>query len=156
MAPAKTRTVQVQTFVHTSTKRAFEAISNPKLLKGWLLDNAELTPRKGGTYSFSWTGGPTHTGRVLDYVSGKKITLTWQWPGMEKRLTTKLMISVEAKAKGAIVRFTHSGFPREERWVELYGGAIQGWTYFSTTGRAARLSCRCSVQTWLHPRGSKP
>jgi hypothetical protein len=29
-----------------------------------------------------------------------------------------------------VLKFTHSGIPRDEKWVELYGGAIRGWTYF--------------------------
>lgn len=66
----------------------------------------------------------------MEFVRGKRITLTWQWPGKEHLLTTKLKISVEPRKRGTVVKFTHSGFPTQERWIDLYAGAIQGWTYF--------------------------
>jgi uncharacterized protein YndB with AHSA1/START domain len=130
MSVSKTRTIRLQTFVHASPKKAFKSISNPKRLSRWLLDEATLSPRKGGQYSFTWTGGPTHRGKILEFVRGKRITLSWQWPGMEDQLVTKLKMSVEPKEKGAILKFTHSGFPKQEKWLDLYSGAIQGWTYF--------------------------
>ncbi len=137
MAPIKTRTIGLQVFVHASPKKVFKALSEPELLTRWLLDRATLTPRKGGRYSFTWEGGPTHTGKVLEFVPGKRITLTWQWPGKEKLLMTKLKLSVEPKEGGSVLKLTHSGFPRHERWVDLYGGSIQGWTYFMVNLKSA-------------------
>jgi len=130
VAPVTTRTIRVQVFLRVSPKKAFKAISEPKRLERWLLDEATLSPRTGGRYSFRWKGGPTHTGRVLEFVRGKHLTLTWQWPGAGDLLVTKLKISATPKGRGTVVKFTHSGFPKQERWVDLYGGAIQGWTYF--------------------------
>jgi uncharacterized protein YndB with AHSA1/START domain len=132
MAPRKTRTIRLQTYTRASPKKAFRAITEPEYLNRWLVDKAELSPRKGGRYSMGWNGGPTHTGRVLEFIRGNHITLTWQWPGMEDQLVTKLKLSVEPKKGGTIVKLTHSGFPKQERWVDLYGGAIQGWAYFLT------------------------
>ncbi|NNN17554.1 MAG: SRPBCC domain-containing protein [Thermoplasmata archaeon] len=130
MTRTKTRTIRLQIFTQTSPKSAFKAISEPELLKRWLLDGASLSLRRGGSYSFTWVGGPTHAGHVLEFVPGKQITLTWQWPGQEDLLVTRLKLEVEPKNAGTVVRLTHSGFPKQERWVDLYGGSIQGWTYF--------------------------
>jgi uncharacterized protein YndB with AHSA1/START domain len=130
MSPTKTRTIRLQVFIQASPKKVFKAISESERLKRWLLDDATLSPRRGGHYSFTWEGGPTHVGRVLEFVRGKRITLTWQWPGMEELLVTKLRLSLEPKEDGTVLKFTHSGFPKQERWIDLYGGAIQGWTYF--------------------------
>lgn len=130
MARHRTRTIRLQAFLHTSPSKAFRAITEPRLLSGWMLDAATLSPRKGGRYSFTWEGGPTHTGTVLDFVRGKRIAVTWQWPGKEDRLVTKLRLSVEAKEGGTVLKLRHTGFPTGEEWIELYGGAIQGWTYF--------------------------
>jgi len=130
MTPSKTRTIRLQVFVHASPRKAFKAISEPKRLSRWLVDEATISLRKGGRYSFKWEGGPTHTGRVLEFVRGKSITLTWQWPGQEEFVTTRLKMSIEGKEDGAILKFTHTGFPKQERWLDLYTGSIQGWTYF--------------------------
>jgi uncharacterized protein YndB with AHSA1/START domain len=130
MAPGKTRTIRLQVFIHASPKKVFKSISQPKFLTRWMLDDATLSPRKGGRYAFTWEDGPTHTGRVLEFVRGKGMTITWQWPGKEDLLLTKLRFSVEPKEGGTVLRLRHSGFPKHARWVDLYGGAIQGWTYF--------------------------
>ena len=129
MAARKTRTLRLQVYVAASPKKVFRAVSDADRLTRWFVDTATISTRKGGRYSFGWTDGPTHTGRVLQFVRGKSLTLSWQWPGIEDELTTKLKISVEPKADGAVVRFTHSGFPKTERWADLHAGAIQGWMY---------------------------
>lgn len=130
MAPAKTRTMRLPVFIHASPRKVFQAISEPKLLTQWFMDHATLQPHKDGTYSFTWEGGPTHTGRVLEFARGKRFTLAWQWPGLEKLGMTKLKLSIHPKAGGTLLRFTHSGFETHGAWVDLYEGAIRGWTYF--------------------------
>jgi Activator of Hsp90 ATPase homolog 1-like protein len=57
-------------------------------------------------------------------------TLSWQWPGREQLGVTKLRLSIEPTEDGVVLIFTHSGFQRSGEWVELYEGAIRGWTYF--------------------------
>jgi uncharacterized protein YndB with AHSA1/START domain len=130
MVPTKTRTIRLWAFIHASPTKVFKAVSEPELLSHWLLDRATLSPRKGGRYAFTWEAGPTHTGTVLEFVRGKRITLSWRRPGMEDQLVSKLGLSVEPKKGGTVLKLTHSGFPIQKRWVDLFGGAIQGWTYF--------------------------
>ncbi len=113
-----------------SPKKVFKAITQPKVLRRWFLDEAELSPRKGGRYRFTWEGGPTHTGKVIEFVRGKRLTLTWEWSDQPEVGMTKLKLALVPKEGGPVVKFTHSGIPRGERWVSFYGGAIQGWTYF--------------------------
>lgn len=130
MSRPKTRTIRLQTYVRASPKKVFKAITEPRRLTRWLADDATLSPRKGGRYTLTWEGGPTHTGKLLEFVRGKRITLTWQWPGKEKLLTTRLRLSIVRRKDGTVLQLRHSGFPSTEEWFELYAGAIQGWTYF--------------------------
>jgi uncharacterized protein YndB with AHSA1/START domain len=130
MGPIKTRTLRVPIFIHTSPSKVFKAISEPQLLTRWFMDRATLPPRKGGNYSFAWEGGPTHVGKVLEFIRGRRITLAWTWPGQEHLGATKLMLSVQSKKNGSVVWFTHSGFRTGGEWVDLYEGALRGWTYF--------------------------
>jgi uncharacterized protein YndB with AHSA1/START domain len=130
MAPTKSRTIRLRAFVHAPPAKVFKAVSDPVLLSSWFVDRATIEPRKGGRYAYSWEDGPTHVGTVLDFVRGRRLAISWQWPGIEDQLTTRLAFSVERKNRGTVLTLTHTGFPKEERWVDLYGGAIQGWTYF--------------------------
>ena len=129
MKKSDSRTVDHQYFIRVSPKRAFEAISESRWLVRWLADTAEIAPRKGGQYTLGWNGGPTHHGRVAEFVRGKRISLAWSWPGV-KLTGTRFQLSVQPKGKGSIVAVRHTGFPRKERWVDLYAGAEWGWTYF--------------------------
>lgn len=125
-----TRTIRLRAFIRASPTKVFQAVSEPALLARWMLDHATISLRKGGRYTFGWDGGPTHTGTVLSFIPGRRIALSWQWPGMEDQLVTRLAFSVAPKKPGTVLTLTHTGFPKQERWVDLYGGAIQGWTYF--------------------------
>jgi uncharacterized protein YndB with AHSA1/START domain len=78
MARIKTRTIRLQTFVHASPKKVFKAITQPERLARWMLDEATLSPRKGGRYAFTWEGGPTHTGTVL-VSSSNPATISVHW-----------------------------------------------------------------------------
>jgi uncharacterized protein YndB with AHSA1/START domain len=130
MGKATTRTLRLPIFIHASPDEVFKWITDPALLPRWMMDRAALSPSRGGSYSFTWEGGPTHTGTVTDFVPGQRITVTWQWPGKEKLGVTKLKLSVEGKDGGAVLRFTHSGFRKGGPWVDLYESSIRGWTYF--------------------------
>jgi uncharacterized protein YndB with AHSA1/START domain len=130
MARTRARTVRLQIFIHKSPKKVFKAISEPERLARWLVDKATLSARKGGRYAFGWEGGPTHSGRVLEFVAGRRLTLTWQWPGQEDLGMTKLKMSVVPKKGGTVLKFIHSGFQSQGPWIDLHDGAIHGWTYF--------------------------
>jgi len=130
MSPPNTRAVSHQYFIRAPPEKVFAAITDPKWLVRWLADHAEISPRKGGRYSLGWKDGPTHRGTILEFVPGKSITFAWKWPGVDLR-GTKFKLSVEAKDDGAMLRVDHTGFPRLAKWVDLYGGAEWGWTYFA-------------------------
>lgn len=130
MTKGTSRTLRLPIFIDRSPKKVFKAISRPEILAGWFADRATLSPRKGGRYALTWEGGPTHTGRVLEFVRGKRLTLTWQWPGQEALGVTKLRMSLKPKEGGTVLTFTHSGFQKGGEWAELYEVSIRGWTYF--------------------------
>ena len=130
MSPDETRAVSHQYFIRTPAQRTFDAVTNPGMLVKWLADKAELTLRKGGSYRLGWNGGPTHTGTVLEFEPGKSIALSWDWPDVALHGTV-FKLSVEPKDDGSLLIVEHSGFPRAEKWADLYGGAEWGWTYFA-------------------------
>ena len=130
MAPPKTRSVNHQYFIRADPKEVFDALTNPKVLVKWLADRAEFSPSKGGTYLLGWSGGPTHTGSIVEIEPNRTVALSWEWPGVSLKGTV-FRLSVEPKDDGSILTVDHSGFPKLERWTELYGGAEWGWTYFA-------------------------
>jgi uncharacterized protein YndB with AHSA1/START domain len=124
------RTLDHQYLIRSPPDAVFRAITDPGWITRWLCDRAELAPVKGGRYRFGWTNGPTHTGKVVDFRPGQRIAFAWEWPGIELKGTV-FALEVEAQEGGSLLRVTHSGFPRLEKWTELYAGAEWGWTYFA-------------------------
>jgi len=124
------REVDHQYFIRAQPQAVFQAISEDRWLTKWLCDRAEIEPKKGGLYLLGWKDGPTHQGTILEFVPGQRISFAWSWPGVELAGTV-FSLTVEAQEGGSLLRLHHSGFPREERWTDLYGGAEWGWAYFA-------------------------
>lgn len=130
MPHPESRVLNHQYFLHASPAQVFDAVTNPDTLVKWLADRAEISPRKGGRYMLGWTGGPTHTGEVLEFEPGRVIAFAWEWPGVALKGTV-FRLSVEPREGGSLLTVEHSGFPKLEEWTDLYGGAEWGWTYFA-------------------------
>jgi uncharacterized protein YndB with AHSA1/START domain len=124
------RAVDHQYFIRADPAAVFRALTEPDRLTRWLCDTAEISARKGGSYRLGWKDGPTHTGKIVDFVRGRRIALAWKWPGVELDGTVFSLV-VEPQEGGALLRIMHTGFPRSDEWVDLYGGAEWGWTYFA-------------------------
>jgi uncharacterized protein YndB with AHSA1/START domain len=130
MVSSDARSVSHQYFIRAPPEEVFRAISEPKGLTRWLCDRAEVAANKGGRYLLGWTDGPTHSGDVVEFEPGRRMALAWSWPGVDLRGTI-FSLAVEAKDDGTLFMIEHSGFPRDEKWTDLYGGAEWGWTYFA-------------------------
>jgi uncharacterized protein YndB with AHSA1/START domain len=131
MAPRKTRSIRQQFYIRAPPKKVFRAISDPDEITKWFLKDAQISTRKGGRYTFEWNGGYQHSGRVLEFARGRSLTLTWpQFDGKEVIGDTKVRFTVEPKGKGALLKILHSGYQKQEKWVEPYAGTHAGWSYF--------------------------
>ena len=130
MTAETARSVDHQYFVRAPPDAVFRAITDSRWLTRWLCDSAEVTPQKGATYVLGWKDGPTHSGTIVEFLPGQRVSYAWAWPGVDLQGTV-FSLSVEATKGGTILRVEHSGFPRLEQWTDLYGGAEWGWTYFA-------------------------
>jgi len=125
------RSVSHKFFIRAPPKKVFEAVSDPKQLVKWASDTATVSPRKGGSYTLGFDGGRwIHSGKVLQYLPGVKVAYSWEWPGGELH-GTKLTWTVKPMKGGTLLKVEHSGFPRSEKWTDLYGITEWGWTYYS-------------------------
>lgn len=132
MGRPPSRTIRQQYFIRASPKKVFRALSDPDRLTRWFLEEAELSPRKRGRYTFKWRGGYAHSGRVLEFVRGSSLTLSWpQFDGEQPLGDTKVKFSVEPKGDGTLLKIVHSGYSKHEKWVDAYAGTHSGWAYFA-------------------------
>lgn len=129
MSSNKTLQVDRQFFIHASPRKVFEAISTPSGLASWMVVRAELPREEGARYELEFDGGWRHHGTVDRFQARRSIALAWAWKGVPLKGTI-LTLSVRSKNGGALFRVVHRGFPREQKWVELYGISEWGWTYY--------------------------
>lgn len=130
MVAGRTRTLSHQYYIAARPARVARAFSEADELTKWLCDRAEIVAERGGRYELQWVPGPTHAGRIVRFTPGRRIVFEWSWEGVRVP-PTEFELAVRAKGRGALLEVTHRGFPRGEKWTELYAGAEWGWTYFA-------------------------
>ena len=128
MPSSKTVSVARQFFIRAPPRRVFEAISTPRGLASWLVVRADLPSKTGARYELEFEGGWLHQGTIQRVRAGRSIALTWAWPGVALKGTV-FTLSVRPQKGGALLRLVHSGFPRQLKWMDLYGVTEWGWTY---------------------------
>src|SRR3954449_760619 len=58
-------------------ERAWELITDPEELEGWLADDVELDPEEGGEVRVEWEDGERREGVVEEVDEGRRIVFTW-------------------------------------------------------------------------------
>jgi uncharacterized protein YndB with AHSA1/START domain len=129
-AAKETRVLENQYFVRASPAQVFRALTDPERIVRWFADRAELEPRKGGAYRLGWQDGPTHAGKLLDFVPDRRVTFAWTWKEVPAVGTTRFRLEVERRGDGTLLTVSHLDIPSGIEYVELYAGAVWGWTYF--------------------------
>jgi uncharacterized protein YndB with AHSA1/START domain len=129
MSSGKTIKVNRRFFIRVSPRKVFEAISTPRGLASWMVVHADLPAKTGEEYELEFDGGWRHQGTVQHFRAGRSIALTWAWEGVTLKGTV-LTLSVRPRKGGALFELVHHGFPRETKWMDLYGVTEWGWTYY--------------------------
>jgi uncharacterized protein YndB with AHSA1/START domain len=119
----------MQFFVRAAPTKVFRTMTEPAGFNRWFSDAGSLEPREGGRYEFRWTGGFHHAGKVLEFVRGKRILLTWEYENEKGLGPTTFEMSVLREGRGTLFKLEQTGFPRNS-FTQVYEGAIWGWTYF--------------------------
>jgi uncharacterized protein YndB with AHSA1/START domain len=57
--------------------RAWELITDPEELEGWLADEVELDPEEGGDVRVEWEDGERREGIVEEVDEGRRIVFVW-------------------------------------------------------------------------------
>jgi uncharacterized protein YndB with AHSA1/START domain len=113
--------------IQSSVTSVFRALTEPAELTKWFLVAAQVAPRKGGRYEFTWRGGYHHAGTVLEFVRNRRFCLTW--PGPTSKMT-RVTFSFRRVGTGTRLEVRHTGFGHTPAWLENYGGTSSGWAYF--------------------------
>jgi uncharacterized protein YndB with AHSA1/START domain len=58
-------------------ERAWELITDPGELEGWLADDVELDPEEGGEVRVEWEDGERREGVVEEVEEGRRLVFVW-------------------------------------------------------------------------------
>src|SRR5271170_2476660 len=124
---ASTLTIHQVFHLRAPVAKVFRALTDPSEITKWFLAKAQLTPRRGGRYDFTWQGGYRHEAAVLEFVQNRRLTL--EWPGVGRGIT-RVTFSVRREGMGTRLEVRHTGYRRTPAWLEMYGGTQSGWAYY--------------------------
>jgi uncharacterized protein YndB with AHSA1/START domain len=129
----ESREIEQRYYFDASPKKVFKALTSPKRLAKWFLQEAKIEPEAGTKYEFVWRGGHHHEGKVLAVDPGRKLTLSWPQRTAKKELgNTTVTFELRERNGGALLSLTHSGFGKSEEWIQTYALTSSGWAYYLT------------------------
>jgi uncharacterized protein YndB with AHSA1/START domain len=128
--PAQRLEVRQSYLYRTSPRRLFRALTDPEQIVGWFLAKADLPLEKGSDYRFEWSGGYSHTGKVLDVVPDRRLVLEWPNGAGARRFLTRVTFTLRRAGRGTFLTVRHTGFPATLYGIEQYGGTQSGWAYY--------------------------
>ena len=129
---SKKLAIEQQYYFDSNPSEVFRALTEPSQLVKWFLASAKIKPRAGGSYTFTWQGGSSHTGVVKKAVAGRVLVLSWPDRVKGKTYLTQASFTFSKKGSGTLLTLKHTGFRQGDDWVWLFGAIQSGWAYFLT------------------------
>jgi uncharacterized protein YndB with AHSA1/START domain len=88
-------------------ERAWELITEPSELEGWLADEVELEPEEDAPLRVAWVSGEEREGVVEEVADGERIVFRWgdsrvEWILEDHPAGTRLMVTEHRYAAGSL------------------------------------------------------
>jgi len=101
----------------------FRYFSDPQRYRSWMGEASSIDPKRGGTLTVVFGGGPTATGEILEWVPNERVVFNWGHGGLD---LSQVTISLQRRERGTLVTLRHTGLRSEmER-----AGTAGGWRYY--------------------------
>jgi uncharacterized protein YndB with AHSA1/START domain len=128
-AGGETRSVAVEREFRHPPERLWHALTQPHLIREWLMEN-DFLPLAGHRFSLRGEWGGVLDCEVLEIRAKESLAYTWNFahadPAFDLRsVVTFTLTPTEA---GTLLRVEQSGFRPEQR--QAFGGARAGWPTF--------------------------
>jgi len=125
-APAQTESIALEFDLQHPLERVWLALTDPVLLREWLLPIVDFELQSGSAFSFKTEPHPGWDGivncRVLEIQAHQKLSYTWVVGDM---LDTVVTFTLTPTTSGTRLSLVHSGFKPDQK--QALGGARYGW-----------------------------
>jgi uncharacterized protein YndB with AHSA1/START domain len=124
-APSQTEAISFEFDLHHPPEKVWRALTDPVLLKEWLLPVVGLELEPGAAFTLKaqpypgWDG--TVSCRILEIEAQRKISYAWVVPFLE----TVVTFTLAPTASGTRLSLVQSGFKADQK--KEFGGARYGW-----------------------------
>lgn len=128
---ANDRLVMSATFSQFTPDELFEHWTKPDLICRWWPQQAEIEPREGGAYHFSWPKmGWNLRGRYVTFDRGRTLSFTWKWDHEAAPPRQVEMLFDTLPDGGTQITLTHGLYTDSAEDQEERKGHLEGWTHF--------------------------
>jgi uncharacterized protein YndB with AHSA1/START domain len=139
-APSQTESISFEFDLHHVPEKVWRALTDPALLKEWLLPVIGLKLEPGAAFTFKTQAYPGWDGivncRMLEIEAHKKISYAWTVPFLD----TVVSFTLTPTAAGTRRSLVQSGYKEDQK--KEFGGARYGWKLMG--GKLADLLARIS------------
>jgi uncharacterized protein YndB with AHSA1/START domain len=125
--------VIVGDFDAPTTDEIFEEFTVPEKLIAWWPKQAELEPKVGGSYVFSWPEqGWFLRGEYLAFAPGRHLAFTWSWdhePARPEPQRVDIWFD-RVHESGTRIGIFHGPFSDTPEDAAARQGVVEGWIHF--------------------------
>jgi uncharacterized protein YndB with AHSA1/START domain len=127
----KDRISIVADFPHSSPDHLFDYWTSTDMITKWWPPAAELEPRVGGAYHFSWPKQNWHLrGKYTIFDRGKRLGFTWKWDHEPIDATRVTLLFQPIPHGGTRLTLHHEGYSKNSKTRVIRDEHIEGWTFF--------------------------
>jgi uncharacterized protein YndB with AHSA1/START domain len=117
--------------IHASPAEVYRALTDPKELSRWFVSEASVDLSPGGAYRWIFGEATGVSGPDAAVASGQCLAVVPQehlrLSSVIQETETLLEFRLDPWRDGTVLTVTHSGFPGEEAWDDVFRSIDQGW-----------------------------
>jgi uncharacterized protein YndB with AHSA1/START domain len=122
------RVIKRELFIAATPETVFGFLVDPAQMAQWIGLSHALEPHPGGGFRIEVSSGHVARGVYTEVTPYRRVAFTWGWETQDPALaalkpgTSLVEFELEPKDGGTLVRFRHSGLPKDlepmhrERW----------------------------------------
>lgn len=126
-----TRSREHRVEIRASIEDVFRALTEAEEVVRWFAPEAEIEPREGGWYRYSWGEGMEAASRIAVWEPPRRLRLESFGAG-EGKLELPLVEEyvLESDGERTVLRMVQSGIPTSADWDDFYEDTGRGWRMF--------------------------